>query len=66
MVCQGRRAKKLSFFCAVLDDSTVKCWGSNAYGGLGPDNYESAGTKKNTMGDNLRALDLGKVCSDPS
>jgi alpha-tubulin suppressor-like RCC1 family protein len=45
--------------CALLDDNSVKCWGSNAYGKLG--SGVSSGASGNTMGDFLPALDLGSV-----
>ncbi|MCX7633100.1 MAG: hypothetical protein N2Z22_07200, partial [Turneriella sp.] len=38
------------FSCALLDNSTVKCWGSNALGQIG---------LGGGMGDGLPAVDLG-------
>ncbi|MFO0665441.1 MAG: hypothetical protein U0174_15910 [Polyangiaceae bacterium] len=59
----GRTAKSITagqnFFCAILDNNTVKCWGQNNYGqlGLGDTNYR--GDQANEMGDNLPVVNLG-------
>ena len=45
--------------CAVLNDGTVKCWGSNKYGNLGLGDTQNRGDGPNEMGDNLPAIDLG-------
>src|SRR5690606_24618541 len=46
--------------CAILNDSTLKCWGWNAVGQLGLGSLTSAiGATANSMGDNLDAVDLG-------
>jgi alpha-tubulin suppressor-like RCC1 family protein len=45
--------------CAVLDDSSLKCWGENSYGGLGLGDVRARGQKPNEMGDNLPTVDLG-------
>ncbi len=45
--------------CALLDDSTVKCWGHNAFGQLGQGDTESRGDEPFEMGDNLPPVDLG-------
>lgn len=44
--------------CALLNDDTVKCWGSNAWGALGIDGG-NRGTKLSDMGDALPSIDLG-------
>jgi len=45
--------------CAILDNESVKCWGSNASGQLGLGDTDSRGDEPNEMGDNLLAVDLG-------
>ena len=45
--------------CAILDDNSVKCWGSGIYGKLGQGNEENIGKRPSDMGDNLSAIDLG-------
>ena len=45
--------------CALLDDHTVKCWGSNNAGQLGLGDLLTRGDKADEMGDNLLAVDLG-------
>ncbi len=45
--------------CALLDDSTVKCWGYGADGALGYGSTTSRGTTSASMGDSLLAVDLG-------
>ena len=43
--------------CAILQDASLKCWGSGAYGTLGQGSTESFGDEPNEMGDNLRPID---------
>jgi alpha-tubulin suppressor-like RCC1 family protein len=45
------------FTCALLDDQTVKCWGSGDFLGLG--RIDSRGQYPGQMGDALPAVDLG-------
>ena len=45
--------------CALLDNASVKCWGSNPYGELGQGNNDHLGNSGGEMGDNLAAIDLG-------
>ena len=45
--------------CAILDDSSVKCWGRNNQGQLGLDNTDDMGDGSGEMGDNLPSINLG-------
>lgn len=49
----------ISHTCAILDDATLKCWGSNAYGQLGQQDTQPIGGQTGQMGDSLTAIDLG-------
>ena len=40
----------------ILDDGSIKCWGSNLDGELGIGSMLSHGASANTMGDNLPAV----------
>ncbi len=54
----NRIATGLSFACALLDDNTVKCWGTNG-GQLGQGDTNNRGNTPGTMGDALLPLNLG-------
>lgn len=45
--------------CAVLNDGTLKCWGTNEQGVLGLGDTNSRGDNAGEMGDNLPAVALG-------
>jgi alpha-tubulin suppressor-like RCC1 family protein len=45
--------------CAILDNNTTKCWGSNSNGELGKGNTDNLGDDANEMGDNLAIMDFG-------
>ena len=45
--------------CAVRDDGSVVCWGSNSYGRLGVGDTEARGDDPAEMGDHLVPVDLG-------
>ncbi len=59
----GRTAAAISagdvHSCALLDDSTVKCWGHNDLGQLGQGSTTWLGDGPGEMGDDLPAVDLG-------
>lgn len=59
----GRTASSISVglfhACALLDNSTIKCWGNGLYGQLGQGNTNSIGDAANEMGDNLASISLG-------
>jgi alpha-tubulin suppressor-like RCC1 family protein len=48
-----------NFTCALLDNSTVKCWGANWGGMLGLGDMDDRGDGAGEMGDSLPALQLG-------
>ena len=61
----GRSASAVTaggqFNCALLDDASLKCWGSNAtFGALGLGDEDSRGGLPTDMGANLPAVDLGQ------
>jgi hypothetical protein len=45
--------------CAVLENHSLKCWGSNGAGALGLGDMNERGSAPGQMGDNLPALELG-------
>jgi hypothetical protein len=61
----NRTAKKISMSfgttCTIMDDNSLKCWGSNDYGklGIGLPTYETIGDESGEMGNNLQSIDLG-------
>jgi alpha-tubulin suppressor-like RCC1 family protein len=59
----GRTAKSVSVgfghVCAILNDDTVKCWGTNSFGGLGYGDTTTRGQTAGSMGDNLPTVNLG-------
>eukprot|EP00434_Breviolum_minutum_P016874 symbB.v1.2.014888.t1/scaffold1099.1/size138014/4 len=59
----GRFAKTIesgnTHVCAILDDDSMKCWGSGDYGRLGLGFVGFIGDGPGEMGDNLPAVDLG-------
>jgi E3 ubiquitin-protein ligase HERC3 len=58
----GRTASKLvgglDFTCALLDNSTVKCWGNSRYGQVGQENSNSIGDGAGQMAA-LASINLG-------
>ncbi len=48
-----------SHSCALLDNGSVKCWGSNTYGRLGLGDTNTRGDRPGEMGNALPAIDLG-------
>lgn len=58
----GRKAKSIhlgeGFACALLDDTSVKCWGHNGEGRLGYGDSVPRGGMPNEMGDNLPIVKL--------
>lgn len=62
-IALGKKAKaiavKKSHACAILEDDTLKCWGSNLYGQLGLGDDIDRGNEPNQMGAKLPAIALG-------
>jgi len=50
----------ISHTCAILNDGSVRCWGSGANGRLGYGDTLSRGDSPGEMGDNLPVVDLGR------
>jgi alpha-tubulin suppressor-like RCC1 family protein len=44
--------------CAILDNESIKCWGSNTAGQLGLGNTSNRGDNSSEMGDNLPVIGL--------
>ena len=44
--------------CAILDNASIKCWGSNISGELGIGDTENRGDNSSEMGDNLPIISL--------
>ncbi|HTV18305.1 MAG TPA: hypothetical protein VMG12_06530, partial [Polyangiaceae bacterium] len=59
----GRSARQLfagvDHNCAILDDASLKCWGSNGFGQLGLGDTEARGDDPFEMGNALPAVSLG-------
>ena len=59
----GRTARSISagasHTCALLDNASVKCWGSGLYGRLGYADSNNRGDASGQMGDSLPAVALG-------
>jgi alpha-tubulin suppressor-like RCC1 family protein len=45
--------------CAILDDNSLKCWGSGTFGANGQGENNNRGDAPGEMGDNLPPIDLG-------
>ena len=55
----GSIATGVDHSCAILDDRSLKCWGSNNLGAIGRGDREIYGDGPNEMGPSLPAVDLG-------
>lgn len=61
----GKKAMKIvgayGSVCALLNDDTVRCWGSNTYGELGINlnRHKYLGKSKDDFGDNLKPVNFG-------
>jgi alpha-tubulin suppressor-like RCC1 family protein len=58
----GKTARAISagdsHTCAILDNSSIKCWGRNISGELGIGDTENRGDNSSEMGDNLPVISL--------
>ena len=58
----GRTAKSITagdfHTCAILDNSSIKCWGLNDSGQLGQGDSSNRGDSSGEMSDNLPAISL--------
>jgi len=58
----GRTARAITagdnHTCVVLDNTSVKCWGSNTAGQLGLGDTNNLGDNSSEMGDNLPVISL--------
>ena len=56
----GRTARAIAtgdnHTCVVLDNTSVKCWGSNTAGQLGQGNTSNRGDESGEMGDSLPVI----------
>jgi cysteine-rich repeat protein len=63
----GRSARQVvagaGFTCALLDDSSVKCWGGNSEGQLGQGDLADRGSAPNQMGAALPPIPLGDAAT---
>ncbi|CAL1149184.1 unnamed protein product [Cladocopium goreaui] len=61
----GRTAQQVAagawHSCALLDDFSVKCWGSGLSGQLGQNDQLNIGDSANELGDALPAINLGST-----
>ncbi len=55
----ARIASGAEHTCALLDDGTLKCWGSNTFGELGLGDAAARGDEPGEMGASLPSVDLG-------
>lgn len=59
----GRTARQIAtgedHVCAILDNDTVKCWGSGGQGQLGNESGNAAGANAGEMGDVLPTVNFG-------